>query len=85
MKYFILKILQYSWVPVAHACNTSYLGGCDQEDHSLMPAQKKSLRATLPSHSTFWCSGDVIPNHTEIETMMVCMPAGAKSLGDTSQ
>jgi hypothetical protein len=25
-------------VPVAHTCNSNYLGGRDQEDHSLKPA-----------------------------------------------
>jgi hypothetical protein len=28
--------------PVAHACNPSYLGGRDQEDHSLKPAWANS-------------------------------------------
>jgi hypothetical protein len=27
---------------VAHACNSTYLGGRDQEDHSLRPPQAKS-------------------------------------------
>jgi hypothetical protein len=30
--------------PVAHACNPSYSGGRDQEDHSLKPAQASSSR-----------------------------------------
>jgi hypothetical protein len=29
---------------VAHACNTSYSGGRDQEDHNLKPAQANSLQ-----------------------------------------
>jgi hypothetical protein len=29
---------QLRWVPVAHACNPSYSGGRDQEDHVLKPA-----------------------------------------------
>jgi hypothetical protein len=29
-------------VPVAHACNLSYSGGRDQEDHSLKSAQANS-------------------------------------------
>jgi hypothetical protein len=29
---------------VAHACNPSYSGGRDQEDHSLKPSQANSLR-----------------------------------------
>jgi hypothetical protein len=31
-------------VPVAHACNPSYSGGRDQEDHSSRPAWAKSWR-----------------------------------------
>jgi hypothetical protein len=33
-----------SQVPVAHACNPSYLGGRDQEDCSSKPAQANSLQ-----------------------------------------
>jgi hypothetical protein len=29
-------------VPVAHACNSSYSGGSDQEDHSPKPARENS-------------------------------------------
>jgi hypothetical protein len=32
----------YCQVPVAHACNPSYSGGRDQEDHSLKPAWANS-------------------------------------------
>jgi hypothetical protein len=31
-----------SQVPVAHACNPSYLGGRDQEDHGLKQARANS-------------------------------------------
>jgi hypothetical protein len=31
-----------SWAPVAHACNPSYSGGRDQEEHSLKPAWANS-------------------------------------------
>jgi hypothetical protein len=31
-----------SWWLVAHACNPNYLGGRDQENHSLRPAQANS-------------------------------------------
>jgi hypothetical protein len=34
-------------VPVAHACNSSYSGGRDQEGHSLKPAWVNSLWETL--------------------------------------
>jgi hypothetical protein len=36
-----------SQVLVAHACNPSYSGGTDQEDHCLKTAQAKSSRKTL--------------------------------------
>jgi hypothetical protein len=32
------------WVPVTHACNPSYSGGRDQEDHGSKPAWANSLR-----------------------------------------
>jgi hypothetical protein len=34
-----LKMSQRSWPPEAHACSISYLGGRDQEDHSLNTGQ----------------------------------------------
>jgi hypothetical protein len=36
-------IIKCSWVPLAHTCNPSYLGGWDQKDWSLKPAQGNSL------------------------------------------
>jgi hypothetical protein len=33
-----------SQAPVAHACNSSYSGGRDQEDRGLKPARANSLR-----------------------------------------
>jgi hypothetical protein len=38
----LLLVLNHHWVPVAHACNSNYSGGRDQEDHSLKPAQTNS-------------------------------------------
>jgi hypothetical protein len=35
----IASRVQPHWVPVVHACNPSYMGGQDQEDHGLRPAQ----------------------------------------------
>jgi hypothetical protein len=32
-----------SWATVAHACNPSYSGGRDQEDHNLKPASGKKF------------------------------------------
>jgi hypothetical protein len=36
------KIRHASWAPVVHACNPSYSGGKDQEDHGLRLAQANS-------------------------------------------
>jgi hypothetical protein len=38
-----------SWLLVAHACNPSYLGGNDQEDYGLKPAQAKSWQDSPPT------------------------------------
>jgi hypothetical protein len=40
---FIIKNAKDSWMLVAHACNPSYSGGRDQEDHGLKPAWANSL------------------------------------------
>jgi hypothetical protein len=45
MKVIILMFLRssnFSWAPVAPACNPSYSGGRDQEDRDLKPAQANS-------------------------------------------
>jgi hypothetical protein len=39
--------LHVSWVQVAHACNLSYSGDRDQEDHSLKPAQANSSKDSI--------------------------------------
>jgi hypothetical protein len=40
-------------VPVTHACNPSYIGGSDQEDHSSKPAQANSSRGPISKiHNT---------------------------------
>jgi hypothetical protein len=47
-------------MPVAQACNPSYSGGKDQEDHSLKPAQENSLRDPIskkPNIKKDWWSG----------------------------
>jgi hypothetical protein len=31
--------MKTSWAPVAYACNSSYSGGGDEEDHGWKPAQ----------------------------------------------
>jgi hypothetical protein len=38
----IQKEMKVCQVPVAHACNPSYSGGSDQEDHGLKPAWANS-------------------------------------------
>jgi hypothetical protein len=40
------------WAPVAHACNPSYSGGRDQEDHGSKPARANSSRDPI-SKKTF--------------------------------
>jgi hypothetical protein len=40
--YFTLKNINWSWTPVAHACNFSYSGGRDQEDRDMKPAWASS-------------------------------------------
>jgi hypothetical protein len=49
-----------SQVPVAHACNPSYSGGRDQEDHGLKPAQENSSQdpiLKIPNTKKGWQSG----------------------------
>jgi hypothetical protein len=46
----MLKLTKLSRVQVAHACNSSYSGGRDQEDYDLKPAWANSLRACLEKH-----------------------------------
>jgi hypothetical protein len=41
--YLIIRVLRHGWALVAHACNPSYLGGRDQEDHGSRLAQANSL------------------------------------------
>jgi hypothetical protein len=40
--FWLTKNPQFSRAPVAHACNSSYSGGRDQEDHSSKPARANS-------------------------------------------
>jgi hypothetical protein len=42
----LLKIQVLSWASVAHACNPSYSGGRDQENHA-KPVQAKFVRPYL--------------------------------------
>jgi hypothetical protein len=43
---FIFKNRRQIWALVAHACNPSYSGGRDQEDHGSKPAGQ-TVRETL--------------------------------------
>jgi hypothetical protein len=46
--------------PVAHACNSRYLGGRDQEDHGLKPAWANSSWKSIskmPNPKKEWWSG----------------------------
>jgi hypothetical protein len=36
---------------VAHACNSRYLGGCDQEDHGSRPALANSSKDPISTNS----------------------------------
>jgi hypothetical protein len=42
-----IKIQIKDWAKVAHACNPSYSGGRNQEDHGLKPAQANSSQAPI--------------------------------------
>jgi hypothetical protein len=44
---------------VAHACNPSYSGGRDQEDHGLKPAQANSLRDPISKNPSQKMAGGV--------------------------
>jgi hypothetical protein len=45
------------WAPVAHACNPSYLGGRDQDDHGWKPAQANSSRDPISKNKPFTREG----------------------------
>jgi hypothetical protein len=55
-----MKREKVSRTPVAHACNPSYKGGKDGEDHGLKPAQENSsrsfLKKTIPKKCWGSCS-----------------------------
>jgi hypothetical protein len=44
---FVFAEIKRSQVPVAHACNPSFLGGRNQKDGGLKPAQANSSRDTF--------------------------------------
>jgi hypothetical protein len=44
MYYAAIKRNETSWMPVTHACNPSYSGGRDEEDHGLKPVWANSLQ-----------------------------------------
>jgi hypothetical protein len=59
---YIRYIHKDSWASVAHACNPSYSGGRDQEDHGLKPAWANSLQDPIsktPSYTHKKRSGGV--------------------------
>jgi hypothetical protein len=53
---YFLKSTPVSQVLVAHDCNPSYLGGRDQEDHSLKP---DTLSQKYPTQTRAGSSGKV--------------------------
>jgi hypothetical protein len=49
-----ITLITLSWVPVAHACNPSYSGGRDQEDHGSKSAGQtvcKTLSQNYPTQN----------------------------------
>jgi hypothetical protein len=60
MKLFPEEVTSEAGALVAHACNPSYSGGRDQEDHSSKPAQENSSQDPIskkPSTKKGWRSG----------------------------
>jgi hypothetical protein len=49
----------FCWVPVAHACNLSYVGGRDQEDHCTKPARENSLWDPISKKTSQKRAGEV--------------------------
>jgi hypothetical protein len=47
-------------LPVAHACNPSYSGGRDQQDHDLKPAQKNSSQDPISKNPLQKRAGGVV-------------------------
>jgi hypothetical protein len=45
------------WAPVAHACNPSYSGGGDQEDHNSKPAKPYLEKPYHKKKKLGWWSG----------------------------
>jgi hypothetical protein len=43
------KIKMLSWVPGAHTCNFSYLGGWDVEDHGSRPVKQIVCKKLSPT------------------------------------
>jgi hypothetical protein len=72
-------------VPVAHACNPSYLGGWDWEDHGLSVSWGKKVSET-PSQPIAGWSGMLLSSwakqEAEILRIMVLDQPGQRSLQD---
>jgi hypothetical protein len=49
---------------VAHACNSSYSGGIDHEDHNLKPASSGDTISNIPNSKKAWysSSSDSLPS-----------------------
>jgi hypothetical protein len=54
-----VKVLLANWAPVAHACNSSYSGGKDQENHSSKSAQGNNLQDPISKILTQQRAGGV--------------------------
>jgi hypothetical protein len=58
---------------VAHACNSSYSGGRDQEDHSSKPAWAKKKKKQEPSNREALSSNPNTTSSPEKENSGVCI------------
>jgi hypothetical protein len=52
-------MVRKSWALVAHACNPSYSGGRDQEDHNSRQAQANSSQDLISKITRAKWTGDV--------------------------
>jgi hypothetical protein len=61
-QFIYIEIGCHSWVLAIHACNPSYSGGRDQEDHGSKPALPNSLRDPIskkPITKKGWWNGSM--------------------------
>jgi hypothetical protein len=80
----LIKNDNFSQFPLAHTCNPSYLGVCNQEDHGLRSGQAGSSQDPISANNSAWWCTPVILNtwEAEIGRILVPDPAWAKRLQD---